>query len=118
MSKAKGQSRSTIQKIGFAVASLAVFLLVSYFFNRSRGTVAGFSFAAIAAVVFVKRDLLNRMWFDIIVAIFIALHCLITFWPNWSINVHPTILLAPIALIDTIIMIAMVDIFERLSSHH
>jgi hypothetical protein len=101
------------QRLALAGAGALIVLFFAFFSAQDRGVVAAFSFAAIIGVVTVKRYLLRRLWFTSLIALFIAMHGVAVYFFTWSIDVHPTILLAPFAIIDAVIMMVIVDVIEK-----
>jgi len=75
--------------------------------------VAGFSAAVVVLTARIRWDLHKRIWFWVIIAAMSIAHATIVAAWTAHITVKPTILVAPIALLDFMIMLALVFVVER-----
>lgn len=107
---------STRWKLGYAITCLIIFSVFAYFSQPERGAVAGFSFASIALVARIRWDLRNSAWFWAFLAISALFHVVALAAFNWKINVHPTILLAPLVIIDFAVLMIFLFLIEKIIS--
>lgn len=100
-------------KIGYALLCLSVFGVFAAFSQPDRGVVAGFSTAAIVLAAKIRWDLHNRVWFWCTIGTMFVVHAVLVYAWGWRITIKPTILLAPLALMDFIIVISLIFFVER-----
>jgi hypothetical protein len=100
----------------FAIGGIALIILFifAFFGMEDKGLVSAFSFTVIAVVMRVRWDLRNEWSFRIYIGACIALHLYLIASFGWRIDVKPTILLAPIVVVDFIAVLAGVFLVERL----
>ena len=99
-------------KIAIAFAALAVFSLVTAISDSDMGAAAGFAFSAIVAAAYGRWDLRRKWFYWTALAGLATLHIvLLTFW-------HPsmpnTIQVAPLAVLDFILMICILTGLDKL----
>lgn len=104
---------STVWKLGYTALCLVVFGIFAAFSQPDRGVVAGFSTAAIVLAARLRWDVRNTTWFWGAIGTIALAHAVLVYVWGWSISVKPTILLAPLALADFIIIISAIFLVER-----
>ena len=109
---------SSLWKLGYALMCLAVFGIFALNSQADRGVVASFSAASIVLAAKLRWDAANRFWFWATLTAIVIIHAVIVYLWGRRIDVKPTILLAPIALLDIIIVISVFFVVERLLIGH
>ena len=104
----------TAWKLGYAALCLAVFAIFAAFSQPDRGVVAGFATAATVLAAKLRWDACGRSWFWVTIGVIVIAHAALIYAWGWRINIKPTILLAPLALADFIVVISAIFVVEKI----
>jgi len=99
--------------IAYSLVCLLIFGLFAAASQSDRGVVAGFSAAVVVLTARIRWDLRKRFWFWVILVAMGAAHATIVVAWTARITIKPTVLVAPIAVLDFIVMLALVFGAER-----
>lgn len=101
-------------KIGYVIGCLMTYGIFVLFSQDSRAIVAGGTFASIALLARVKWNLRRFAWYWIFLAVTVLLHLLLIAAFDEAINIHPTIVLAPIGIADFAILLFALAKLEKM----
>lgn len=100
-------------KVSYTLVCLSVFGVFAAFSQPDRGVVAGFSTAAIVLAARIRWDLHVSMWFWSTIGTLFVVHAALVYAWGWRITIKPTIILAPLALLDFVAVISLLFFLER-----
>ena len=110
------QKISKLWQLTYALGCLLVFVPFAYFGRPDQGAVAAFSVAAIVLAVKIRWDLISKLWFIGLISTITLAHIVAIFSIDWRLALHPTILYAPLVVVDfaaIVFLIYIVDHFFR-----
>ncbi|MDG2520574.1 hypothetical protein P7B02_03385 [Caulobacter segnis] len=97
----------------FAIMAV-VFFAFAFSGQADRGFVASIMVAVIVVTAYLRWDLREQGWYWPFFAFVIVGHTLVLFAVDWSIQVKPTILLAPIAFVHFAMLLGVVFLLEKI----
>lgn len=86
-------------------------------YRRRQGRCGRVFLAAVILAARIRWDLRGRAWFQTLIAAFAIAHIAAVILFGWRIDVHPTILLAPIVVADFAVMVLLIFTLERVASN-
>jgi len=95
--------------IAICVMIFVIGVLVGY---PDRGVISALSFAAIALAAKIRWDLCRKIWMWILIIFWSTVHVFAVISIGFSINIHPTILLAPIFIFDFLLVLGSIFLLE------
>ena len=93
--------------------SLAAYLLVLFLGNADTALTASLCMAMIVIAVGICWDLRTRFWFWVVIALVMALHVPLVLLVRWPHHWIPGIALAPIGLMDCMIIVGIVHFVQK-----
>ncbi|MBV9550679.1 MAG: hypothetical protein JO256_13505 [Alphaproteobacteria bacterium] len=87
-------------KVGYIVGILTIYAGFEVFAQNAQAIVAAGSFASIALVARVRWNLRRFTWYWAFLAVAVLIHLLLIAAFHGTIDVHPTIILAPLGIAD------------------
>ena len=106
-------NRGLIYKSAYVIICVLIYVIISVLGYSDKGLIIAFSFASIALAASSKWNCRGRVWFWFLVIGWSALHLAVAIEINGSIRLHPTILLAPVVIIDFLIVLSSFFLVER-----
>ena len=100
-------------KLCYYFAALAIFGTFSAFGEPDRGVVGGFSFAVIVLAAKIRWDLRTELWYQALFALLTTAHVVALFAVDWKLLLKPTILYAPLATAEFVLIVFLVFILEK-----
>lgn len=95
------------------LALVPIIFLFGYFNQLERGMTAACSLYAVIVLVRVLWYLRLRIWFWILIGVFIAAHILIVVYAPWARNDYPAFVLLPFGIVDFGVMYASTRLAQQ-----
>ena len=108
-------SRDKRSDVALAVSTAAVFIAVAMVFNLEYALEAAVTFAVFSAIIQQKWDLRKKAWFWVTIGLFFAIHLILAVLIEIP-DVRPGIITVPIAIIDGLCMLAVINWMQRRSA--
>jgi hypothetical protein len=105
---------SSAWKVAYFFGCLATYCVFMLFSENGAALAAAGSVASIVLVARVRWNLREFTWFWLFLAVAVAIHVLVVVALNRAIEVHPTIILAPLGIADFAILLWSLSYLERL----
>lgn len=102
-------------KIGYLALCSAIVLIFNILSQPDRGLIAGLSVAIVVLVAMLRSDARQKAWFWVAISLVGISHAFLIYIWGWSIDIKPTILVAPFAFVDFVMSLSFVFLAERLS---
>jgi len=100
-------------KVGYWLTCFAIFAAFVALGQSDRGVVGAFCFASVALAARVRWDLRNELWYRAMFLIVIIVHITALFAIDWHLYVKPTILYAPLVIVDFAVILSLTFVLEK-----
>jgi len=98
------------------VLGAPIFLVVSHYSDSGKGRAAAVSVGVIVIAIRSFWDLRQRLWFWATIVLVILAHVVLIVYINWSSESVPAPALAPVGIVDFVIIYGLVASAKRLAN--